>query len=311
MRKILTDYDGILIETEWAKGLGWYLACLSLKDDEPDVNEQLIKEIEQRRESARLIVEQLAEERKKEVERAKSFGGGTRYQFAKRIWQEFYLPEGERREPDDKDKEFITNVLTAQRGRIRGPVLEWFSQPIKDNLRFFKELYEAMKDTYLDEHPIGLVTLSTSKGLKKQFEWTRGGETFWKEFPELPNIFGEYSERGYPYAECAGDKGIAYKGLSGNDVKVAAYKILCGKLGVHPADTITFEDTEDGLKAAKRAHVICVAYKSEDNLHNLSEANAIVDNLYKLTDLIPFILRGDPVAVVEEIREYLRSQASP
>ncbi len=307
MRKVLTDYDGILIDTEWAKGLGWYIACLSLRDDEPDVNEQLIKEIEQGKESARRIVEQLAREREKEVEIAKSFGGGTRYEFAKRIWQRFYV--GETKEPDEKEKEFIVNVLTPQRGRIRGPVLEWFSKPIDENLRFFKELYEAFKETYGDEHPIGLITLSKSKGLKEQFEWTKDGVTIWRAFPELPHIFGEFGERGYPYAECAGDKGIAYKGLSEKEVKTAAYKILCGKLGIEPSDTMTFEDTEDGVNAACDASVFCVVgYKAKNSPHNLYRADVIVEgSLYKLKDLIPVILREDASDVALAIEEYLEN----
>ena len=305
MRKIISDYDGIMIETEYAKAYGWYLACLSLKGEDCDITSSLIEEIKTNPSSAEPRLRELAKAREGDLRIAKSCAGGTTLDFAKRIWQRFYVCDPER-EPDDEEIRFINEELIPRRSGIRDQLIEWFAQPIDGNLAFFKELYHAMRETYHDEHPIGLVNQSKSEGLKKQFDLKRNGISIWSAFPELPKIFGDFSDRGFPYAECAGDGRIAYKNVPKECVKRVAYDILCGKLGIRPQETITFEDTRDGVIAAKNAGVLCIGVKSAESLQDLSQASLVIQGtLDRIRETIPIIVRSTPNKAKEEIAKYL------
>lgn len=305
MRKIISDYDGIMIESEFAKAYGWYLACLSLKDDS-EITPSLLESVKTKQNDAEQRLRQLVSARKEDLDIARSCAGGTTFDFGKRIWQRFYagVPD---REPSPTEIGWINNVLTPKREEIRDILIDWFAEPIEGNLQLFRELYKAMRETYHDEHPIGLVNQSKSKGLKKQFDLQREGKTIWSVFPELPKIFGDFSDAGFPYAECAGDGRIGYKGVAKDDVKKTAYTILCGKLGIRQDETISFEDTRDGVVAAKKAGVLCIGVRDKGSLQDLSEASVVINGtLDKLIDKIPVLVRGSPSEAVEEIAKYQR-----
>ncbi len=294
MRKVLSDYDGIMIETEFSKALGWYVACLALKGGDKWIDQKLVGGISSKEWFAKERLDLLKNERKDDLAIAKSFAGGTTYDFVERMWQKFYV--GEVREPNEEEKKFINGTLIPEREKIRDPIIDWFAQPLEGNLKFFKALYEVMRETYHDEHPIGLVNQSTSKGLNKQFALKRNGESVWSEFPEFPRIFGEHSsDRGFPYAECAGDKRIAYRGVDKTKIKKVAYDILCGKIKVNPLETISFEDTKDGACAARDAGIGCIGVKEKNDGKTLEGANyTIFGSLEQIIEFIPTIVRGTP-----------------
>lgn len=60
----------------------------------------------------------------------------------------------------------------------------------------------------------------------------------------------------------------------------AIYLISAERLGVDPADCLVIEDTTNGILAAKRAGMYCVAYRNpHSGKQDLSKADEIVDSL--------------------------------
>lgn len=63
----------------------------------------------------------------------------------------------------------------------------------------------------------------------------------------------------------------------------AIYLISAERLGVAPADCLVIEDTTNGILAAKRAGMYCVAYRNPNSgKQDLSEADEIVDSLLEI-----------------------------
>ena len=63
----------------------------------------------------------------------------------------------------------------------------------------------------------------------------------------------------------------------------AIYQISAKRLGVAPEDCLVIEDTTNGILAAKRAGMYCVAYRNPNSgRQDLREADAIVDSLAEL-----------------------------
>ena len=259
MRKILSDYDGIWIDTEIAKAARWYFAAMYVRGDDPEINKELIQGISCRKNEARHKVQELVRERKQDIERTKKHAGGTRLDFAMRVWDEF-LQETKR----EANEERVREELFPPAEMIREVLIDWLSKPIIENLRFFQKLRDEMSAVYWDDHPFGLVTQTESEALFKQFHLRReDGSSLWGEFVGLLSALGPYVQgRGFLFAECAGDhpKKSLYPPKGGE--KVLAYRILCARLGVRPEETLTFEDTRDGVQAAIEAGIVCIGVKA-------------------------------------------------
>jgi len=69
----------------------------------------------------------------------------------------------------------------------------------------------------------------------------------------------------------------------------AIYLISAERLGTAPADCLVIEDTTNGILAAKRAGMYCVAYRNPNSgKQDLSEADEIVDSLLDIKKAFPF-----------------------
>ncbi|MBQ1614192.1 MAG: hypothetical protein II089_06035 [Selenomonas sp.] len=54
-------------------------------------------------------------------------------------------------------------------------------------------------------------------------------------------------------------------------------------MGVAPADCVVLEDTENGILAAKRAGMYCIAYRNRNSdRQDLSLADEVVDSLTEI-----------------------------
>lgn len=63
----------------------------------------------------------------------------------------------------------------------------------------------------------------------------------------------------------------------------AIYLISAERLGVDPANCLVIEDTTNGILAAKRAGMYCVAYRNPNSgKQDLSEADEVVDSLTEI-----------------------------
>ncbi len=324
MQKIISDYDGIFIESELAKAYGWYIACkhdeLSEHIEKQTQSSSLIERINSGDPAAEELLRKIQPKIRNELRDGVRCSGGTRFDFGYRMYRLFVKGEdrvkvldeiqtGNEREATKDEREYVEQILTAKRSDVRQQLIDWFAEPIAGNLRFFKRLYQEMGTNYNDPYPIGLVTQSKSSGILKQFALRRRGDTIWTEFPELPTIFGEYEkESGFPYAECAGDKrGEAYQGIPKKDYKKIAYSLICDTLQTHETETLTFEDTRDGVKAAKEAGVKCVGVKEAGSTQDLSEADVVVEgSLYEIIDTIPAIVELKPEPALNRIMECLQ-----
>jgi len=69
----------------------------------------------------------------------------------------------------------------------------------------------------------------------------------------------------------------------------AIYLISAERLGIDPADCLVIEDTANGILAAKRAGMYCVAYRNPNSgKQDLSKADEIVDSLLEVKKAFPF-----------------------
>lgn len=306
MKKIITDFDGVVVESELAKGFGWYLGYSYLNNDS-EIKLELLKELELNPNKAKPKLDEIAASRRNDLLVARSCGGGTTFDFAKKIWQKFCANED--REPNEEELRFINEQLIPVRGRIKEQIVNLYSLPIDSNLRFFKALYEEMQFT--ENHPLGIVTLSPTKILKNQFDNTINGKTVWTAFPEFPKLFGNYSANGFPYIECGGDLGLNYDGISKDEIKVQSYKLICKKLNISPGETISFEDTSKGIESAKKAGVLCCGIKDEISLQDLSNADIVVHgSLENIIEIAPLIAKSEPKKAIEIIGNYLVSKGA-
>ncbi len=312
MRKILSDYDGIWIDTEMAKAARWYFAAMLLRGDDLEINDHFIQSIARRGEEARRKVERLVAERAEDLKRAKQHAGGPKLKFATRVRNEFLRDiRGEATEAWVKEKEkwYLDHAES-----IREPLIEWLSVPILGNLQFFKELQSRLRDgpqdkiniADRDKHHLGLVTQTESATLHKQFHLRKeDGSSIWGEFFELLSAFGTYTtEEGFPFAEAAGDyaKKSSRPHTGQENVKVVAYQKLCEKLGVQPEETLTFEDTQDGVRAAREAKIVCIGVKAPDSTQDFSEADLVIDGtLETLTEVTHIFVQCGAQETVEEL----------
>jgi beta-phosphoglucomutase-like phosphatase (HAD superfamily) len=69
---------------------------------------------------------------------------------------------------------------------------------------------------------------------------------------------------------------------------------------------MSFEDTKDGVVAARKAGVVCVGVAGPGSAQDLSEADLTISGtLDRIIDAIPIIVRGVPSEAVRGIQDYL------
>jgi beta-phosphoglucomutase-like phosphatase (HAD superfamily) len=303
MKAVISDFDGIIVETEPAKAVGWYAAVKQLKGE---LSEDNVADIIAQNDDGRVLAQQINQELrgsgnshlpKNEGDRARLVGkylqdtdmnslagktdfelavacaGGTTADFRNNIWDVFCAndPKFKGITPDDRTKQL--EQLEKNRTGLKPPFMVLGAQPLPENQGFFKELI-----INLGEGKIALVNQSKSKDMNDLFQ----NNSLWNGEPRLATYFGEYNEgNGIPRAVCVGDK------QQGVGDKADAYKKACEIMGVKPSETMTFEDTQSGLDAAKQAGIgIIIGFKSAESLQELKGAHYIVEgNLQKINTI--------------------------
>ncbi len=238
------------------------------------VTQALIDGIAQRDVSVQEEVTEILKDRGAGVNVVRSFAGGARKEVAKRTAEYFHVSN------DD---------LLLLSERIREPLVEWLSEPLYENLEFFRRAAAVLQKIYWDKFPLGLVTQTESSAVWAQFQFTRGdGSSLWRDYQDVLGLVGQYEDnRGFQYAECAGDyERIFQNAREIQNPKTRAYHLLCSKLGVRPAETISFEDTAAGVAAAKAAGVTCIGLLLPGSEQELGVADLVVRD--SLSPLIPF-----------------------
>lgn len=87
MKVVLTDYDGIIVSTEFAKNLSYWIAVRHLKGDR-GISVDDMEAIHRGDAEGMALTRRIAEADRREVEMIdKRFAGGTREQFTERVWK--------------------------------------------------------------------------------------------------------------------------------------------------------------------------------------------------------------------------------
>jgi len=305
MRVVLSDWDGVWFSSELAKALRWYLVAMHLKGDN-EISKDLFERIVQKDFQTRQWLENFIkdERRAKEIEETMKFAGGTRIQFAQRVYHHFVDPQA--------SEEEVKQEMLPLGEEIKDVLIEWFSKPLFENLKFFRELVFKFQLTYWGYQSVGLglVTQTKSQALYQQLFKMKDsqGKSIWGEFEKfLTMVFWPYhEEKGFLNVECAGDYEERFPGampyLKGKE-KVRAYLMLCQKMDVRPEETITFEDTTDGVFAAKSAGISCIGIQAFGNQQDLSQADLIIKGtLEPLIRFVDLFIFANPEELISILR---------
>ncbi|MFA7681607.1 MAG: hypothetical protein WCX61_01100 [Candidatus Peribacteraceae bacterium] len=331
MKAVVSDFDGILIESEAAKAIGWYAAVKRLKGDLTDEDVENIIALNDRGQNmVNVIIEELKSEQNsvlpKEVEsmhrlyrreegedkmsklgiegikselKGKSdmdlalwCAGGTTEDFRDNIWNVFLAEAEGFRDLTQKQREEKLRELLGYRTDLKAPFMILGAKPIEGNQRFFGRLFDV-----LGTDKVALVNQSTSESIKNLFDIG----SHWSTEPRIPTAFGEYNPRkedpcyGFPRTFNVGDKKL-------ND-KTDAYKKACEVMGMEPSETMTFEDTTSGIEAAIRANVsIIIGFNLAESTQNLSNAHYVVGNtLEKISSITTGLNDKTPEQVRREL----------
>ena len=246
MNKILTDFDGVLLRTEFAKAAEWFIASLRIQGR---ISENFIKELEEKRQDALVRVKELCNQYQEEFERVTNLAGMSRKDTRDAVWKLTCYNDGD---------DYTAKDLERIRGSIKSPIEGCYSERIEGNIRFFQKAKQGGLE-------LGLITqakkeeiklLSGEQGLSlndlfRRLECT--GDNFYKEMGKKDDPYAMYVDK-----------------------KVVGYGCLCSSLCVNPWETITFEDSESGISAANSAGVVCVGVKDKHNKQNLSKSVLVV-----------------------------------
>lgn len=310
MKGVISDFDGILVETENAKAIGWYAAVKRIKGE---ITDEDIKDIKDRNDHGRELAESIVQELKtkknsylpqneddmkrlvgdkipavglagvsalsgkSDMELAVWCAGGETKDFRNNIWDVFLANSPQFRDLNPEKRAEKLKALEGYRTELKPPFMILGAEPIEGNQRFFGALLDSGFGGRL-----ALVNQSKSSDMNDLFVYNR----LWAIESRLPNAFGTYEkERGFDLAFCVGDYG---KKSGAPKDKVEAYENACSRVGVKPAETMTFEDTEGGVKAAVKAGIgVIVGFRLIGRLQNLSDAHYIVEEgLEKMSSVV-------------------------
>ncbi|MEM7818295.1 MAG: HAD-IA family hydrolase [Candidatus Aenigmatarchaeota archaeon] len=242
MKKIITDFNGIFLDSEFAKTLRWYLtACYFSKKYSP-INKEFITNIYKGEGYEKLYREILQNPiHQKNLRYCFRFIGDPRGEFAKNVAKKFW----KRKINSYELKEFI------QFGsKLDNTLMGWFCRPIFNNLEFFYSFQKLVTKIYKEKNSIGIITMTTSKNF---LSFINAGKKFWKNYEKFVKSFSSKDQKGkLKFVECGGDYPDDCK-KSKTDKKSEIYKKLLKKLKIKPEETIVFEDTPSGCLAARKA----------------------------------------------------------
>jgi beta-phosphoglucomutase len=158
----------------------------------------------------------------------------------------------------------------AEQHKLRIPVEELIEQNHLESIRYFTEiekipvmpgLVDLLEKLQEKNYPMAVASSSTPEiidlilnktNIKKYFQVIVSAEQAGKSKPE-PDVF----------------------------------LLAAEKLGIQPANCLVVEDSENGIKAAQAAGMICVAYQSADaDPQKHKEADAVIRNFMQLERII-------------------------
>ncbi|MBI2449224.1 HAD hydrolase-like protein, partial [Candidatus Pacearchaeota archaeon] len=237
MKYLITDYDGVLIRTEFAKAAGWYIAALYMRDV---LDSKLIEGLKSGLEDAISIVERDCEEQK-EIEKVTALAGMSQDATRDAVADLFLEKEYER-----YGKEQTREKLREIRNGIKNVIINAMGRPIEGNIKFFREARKSGLE-------LGLVTQTTSKDVVEQG----------KRFSDLHIDM-------FSYMECAGDEFYKKMGKDDGyrpriDKKAVAYACICKRMNINPFETVAFEDSASGIDAANAVGIVSIGVKDECN----------------------------------------------
>ena len=248
MKTILTDFDGVVANSEWARAMGWYLAARIVNGT---AKQGIVDDVQ---------YYQKGDLSKHESENPELFSairklaGKSTEDTLEGVWAL-------------TDKKESKEYLSAVRNDMKTSLLERFTDPIDDSIDFFVELKKH-------DIKLGLVT-QTEYGMVEKILKTHGFESCLDgarsifDIGPLKTIFDTI--------ECCGDK--FYDGVKGIDKKSVGYAIACKSLNIDPKETFCIEDSESGIVSASKIGLTAVGYKPKGSFQNLSDAEIIVSEL--------------------------------
>lgn len=245
MNNILTDFDGVLLRTEFAKSAEWFIASLRIQGK---ISEEFIKNLEEKRQDALGKVKEICNQYKGEFERVTNLAGMSRKDTRDAVWKLTCYNGGD----------YTTKDLERIRGDMKSSIEGYYSERIEGNIRFFQEAKKSGLE-------LGLITQARGeeiRGLSAEFRLS------------LDDLFKRLECTGDDFYKEMGKKNDPYAPYI--DKKVVGYGCLCSSLGINPWETITVEDSESGVSAANSAGVVCIGFKDKHNKQNLSKSVLVV-----------------------------------
>lgn len=245
MNKILTDFDGVLLRSEFAKAAEWFIASLRIQGK---ISEEFIKNLEEKRQDALAKVKEICNQYREEFERVTNLAGMSRKDTRDAVWKLTCCNDGN----------YTPKDLERIRGRMKNPIEGYYSERIEGNIRFFQETKKSGLE-------LGLITQARKeeiRGLSAGLELS------------LDDLFRRLECTGDDFYKEMGKKNDPYAMYV--DKKVVGYGCLCSSLEVNPWETITIEDSESGVSAANSAGVVCIGFKDKHNKQNLSKSVLVV-----------------------------------
>ena len=347
MKGIISDFDGVLVETESAKAAGWYAAVLQLKgiltpeqvaqivalgsegrtlaaqladamrrtDQTSRSQTHLPKTEEERTRLRGAKLRSLPDERVRGLHEKSDFdlalwcAGGKTEDFQNNVWDVFVANDPAFRDRPSDELDALYGELGRFRNVLREPFIVLLAMPIPGNQRFFGRVFDEFKDA--EQTPVVLVNQSSSEKMKSLFDEAR----LWTAEPRIPAAFGDH-EPGFGFLRSinVGDVVPGSKpDKSGKRPtvvpdKTAAYLIACKVLGEPPARTLTIEDTDDGLDHADRAGIgLLLGFALPGSPHSYAKAHYVVED--SLEKVLP-ALRGLKDLSIIEVRSRLDDLAA-
>ena len=246
MKILLSDFDGVVFDSEFPRALGWYLAT---RIADGKTSEKILTD----RWDLMPIYElnKLAEKDAKMFKAIRKLAGKSTEDTLEGVWAL-------------SDKKRSKQYLSAVRDVLKTPLLVRLSKPIQESIDFFIELGK-------NDIKLGLVTQTDSEMLRR-FQQSSN--------ISLDDIFDQIECCGDDfYSEMR--KG----GKNGIDKKSVGYAIACKLLDTDPRETLCFEDSNSGIQAATNIGLTAIGYKRKGNSQMLSGAALVVSDLERFSNL--------------------------
>lgn len=281
MDYLLTDFDGVLLRTEFAKAAGWYIAALHMNRE---VSKDLFEELKNEDESIIENVKNICETNPNDFKKVTDLAGKSRNDTRDGVWNAFL----------SDCSEYNRDDLEKKRGEIKDSLQYHMAQRINGNISFFQEAKEGGLE-------IGLISQAKAEEIRKLSE---------RYDLDIDNLFSR--------VECSGDSFYKEMDKKNNykesiNKKAVAYAILCKSFGINPWETFSVEDSASGVEATNAVGVPCLGVKDEHNKQDLFKATLVVSpDLGELAnqEVITFVKEHDSKETILYLNDYLSGGVS-